>query len=51
MARPEALGSGPIIMTGLDPSNAPQSTELEISRELEAALPEGYESVDFSTRS
>jgi UDP-N-acetylglucosamine 2-epimerase (non-hydrolysing) len=48
--RPESLDSGSIILSGLDPENL--LTALDITLSLPRALeqPDGYESLDFSTR-
>jgi UDP-N-acetylglucosamine 2-epimerase (non-hydrolysing) len=50
MERPEALETGSIIMTGLDPTNLIRSIALETSVDKASALPEGYGSNDFSLR-
>ncbi len=48
--RPEALETGSIILTGLNPTNLAQSVELVRSQGLSASMPDGYEIVDFSDR-
>ena len=50
MERPEALESGSIIMTGLNPANLIRSITLESSVDRANVLPEGYASDDFSSR-
>ena len=50
MERPEALESGSIILTGLEPDNLLQSIGLETSGNIVASMPEGYESEDFSNK-
>jgi len=50
MERPEALESGAIILTGLDPDNLIRSIGLETSGNIGSGLPECYESVDFSNK-
>jgi UDP-N-acetylglucosamine 2-epimerase (non-hydrolysing) len=48
--RPEALETGSVVLTGLNPTNLIQSVELVRSRGLIASIPEGYEVSDFSDR-
>jgi len=50
MERPEALGTGHIILTGLDPDSLIRSIELEESGHIMNHLPEGYDSFDFSNK-
>jgi UDP-N-acetylglucosamine 2-epimerase (non-hydrolysing) len=50
MERPEALETGSIIMTGLDPINLIRSITLQTSIGRVDVSPEGYESNDFSLR-
>jgi len=50
MERPEALESGSMIMTGLDPQNLVRSIELDALAGKEDVIPEGYDSPDFSRR-
>jgi UDP-N-acetylglucosamine 2-epimerase (non-hydrolysing) len=50
MERPEALESGSIILTGLEPDNLIRSIGLETSGNIESGLPEGYDSIDFSDK-
>jgi len=50
MERPEALESGSIILTGLEPDNLLQSIGLETSGNVVTGMPEGYESEDFSNK-
>jgi len=50
MERPEALETGSVIMTGLDPVNLIRSITLENSVDRASSLPEGYSSNDFSLR-
>jgi UDP-N-acetylglucosamine 2-epimerase (non-hydrolysing) len=48
--RPEALETGSMILTGLNPTNLVQSVELARSQGLVSSIPEGYEIEDFSDR-
>jgi UDP-N-acetylglucosamine 2-epimerase (non-hydrolysing) len=48
--RPEALETGSMVLTGLNPTNLIQSVELVRSKGLRASMPEGYEVSDFSDR-
>lgn len=48
--RPEALETGSIILTGLNPTNLVQSVELVRSLGMKSSMPEGYEITDFSDR-
>jgi UDP-N-acetylglucosamine 2-epimerase (non-hydrolysing) len=48
--RPEALETGSMILTGLDPTNLIQSVELARSQGLVFSMPQGYEIKDFSDR-
>jgi UDP-N-acetylglucosamine 2-epimerase (non-hydrolysing) len=48
--RPEALESGSIILTGVEPSVVLQAIEIELALRSEREAPEGYEIYDFSTR-
>jgi UDP-N-acetylglucosamine 2-epimerase (non-hydrolysing) len=48
--RPEALETGSMILTGLNPTNLVQSVELAKSQGLVPSVPEGYEIEDFSDR-
>ncbi len=48
--RPEALETGTMILTGLDPTNLIQSVELARSQGLVFSMPQGYEIKDFSDR-
>jgi UDP-N-acetylglucosamine 2-epimerase (non-hydrolysing) len=48
--RPEALESGSIILTGVDPATLLQAIEIETTLERPAAAPEGYETFEFSNR-
>jgi UDP-N-acetylglucosamine 2-epimerase (non-hydrolysing) len=48
--RPEALETGSMILTGLDPTNLIQSVELARSQGLVFSRPQGYEIKDFSDR-
>jgi UDP-N-acetylglucosamine 2-epimerase (non-hydrolysing) len=50
MERPEALESGSMIMTGLDPDNLLRSIDIELSSIKASSLPDGYGSSDFSQR-
>ena len=50
MERPEALETGSIIMTGLDPANLISSMILETSVGRSTSVPEGYATHDFSSR-
>ena len=50
MERPEALETGSVILTGLDVTNLIQGVELARSSQAQAAMPEGYEVSDFSSR-
>ncbi len=48
--RPEALETGSMVLTGLNPVNLVQSVELVKSQKSKPSLPEGYEISDFSDR-
>ncbi len=48
--RPEALETGSMVLTGLNPTNLIQSVELVTAHKQISALPEGYEISDFSDR-
>jgi UDP-N-acetylglucosamine 2-epimerase (non-hydrolysing) len=48
--RPEALETGSMTLTGLDPTNLVQSVELARSQGLVFSMPQGYEIKDFSDR-
>ncbi len=48
--RPEALETGSMVLTGLNPTNLIQSVELVRAQKQISALPEGYEISDFSDR-
>jgi len=48
--RPEALESGSMILTGVDPAILLQAIEIETTLERTAAVPEGYETFEFSSR-
>ena len=48
--RPEALESGAMIITGLDPVNLSRSVTLQASQNHSRHIPDGYEVDDFSTR-
>ena len=48
--RPEALESGSMIITGLDPTTLISSLELELSTTFTSSTPEGYQPADFSDR-
>ncbi len=48
--RPEALETGSMVLTGLNPTNLVQSVELVRSQSSTPAMPEGYEIADFSDR-
>ena len=48
--RPEALETGSMILTGLNPTNLVQSVELVGSQRKTPSIPEGYEIEDFSYR-
>jgi UDP-N-acetyl-L-fucosamine synthase len=48
--RPEALDTGSIIMTGLDPDDVVRATALTLSAAATSAVPAGYEVADVSTR-
>lgn len=50
MERPEALETGSIIMTGLDPEHVSQCVALARSASQKHKLPAGYEVDDFSDR-
>jgi len=50
MERLEALESGTMIMTGLDPDNPLKSIEVELSSIKASSLPNGYGSSKFSQR-
>ena len=48
--RTEALETGSIVLTGLNPVNLVQSVELVRSQSKRPSIPEGYEITDFSDR-
>jgi UDP-N-acetylglucosamine 2-epimerase (non-hydrolysing) len=48
--RPEALETGSMVLTGLNPTNLTQSVELVRAQKQISALPKGYEISDFSDR-
>ena len=48
--RPEALESGSLILTGVDPATLLQAVEMELTLRRTTFSPEGYESFEFSTR-
>jgi UDP-N-acetylglucosamine 2-epimerase (non-hydrolysing) len=48
MERPEALESGSISMTGINPDNLVRSIGLELSGKSDSFLSEGYASNNFS---
>jgi UDP-N-acetylglucosamine 2-epimerase (non-hydrolysing) len=48
--RPEALESGSMILTGVDPATLLQAIEIEITLRPTTAIPEGYETFEFSNR-
>ena len=48
--RPEALETGSMIITGLDPMILIGSIELELSTSSISSKPEGYETLEFSNR-
>ena len=48
--RPEALESGSMMITGLDPMTLISSLELGLSNTLTSRTPEGYQPADFSDR-
>jgi UDP-N-acetylglucosamine 2-epimerase (non-hydrolysing) len=48
--RPEALESGSIILTGVDPATLLQAIEIETSLKPSTLIPQGYETFEFSTR-
>jgi UDP-N-acetylglucosamine 2-epimerase (non-hydrolysing) len=48
--RPEALESGSMILTGVEPAILLQAIEIEIALGPSAVIPEGYETFEFSTR-
>jgi len=50
MERPEALESGSIMLTGLEPENLLRCIALELSLESASHIPEGYDSPEFSSR-
>jgi UDP-N-acetylglucosamine 2-epimerase (non-hydrolysing) len=50
MERPEALDSGSIIITGLEPSNLITAIQIEELRIKPSQSPQGYETNDFSLR-
>jgi len=50
MERPEALESGSIILTGLNPEHLIKSIRLDVSLGRAKSYPEGYGSLDFSAR-
>ena len=50
MERPEALESGSIMLTGLEPENLLRCIALELSLESASHTPEGYDSPEFSSR-
>jgi len=48
--RPEALESGSMMITGLDPMTLISSLKMELSNESTSSTPEGYSPVDVSDR-
>jgi len=48
--RPEALETGSMVLTGLNPVNLIQSVELVRAQRKNSSMPEGYEITDFSDR-
>jgi UDP-N-acetylglucosamine 2-epimerase (non-hydrolysing) len=48
--RPEALESGSIVLTGLNPESLLQSISLELSLKNSHSAPEGYDSFEFSSK-
>ena len=48
--RPEALETGSMILSGLDPTNLIRSIQLVLSSSSPTSLPEGYDTSDFSQR-
>jgi UDP-N-acetylglucosamine 2-epimerase (non-hydrolysing) len=48
--RPEALESGSMILTGVDPDTLIRSIEIETALEPTQVIPEGYETFEFSNR-
>ena len=48
--RPEALESGSMILTGVDPATLLQAIEIETTLRPTTVLPEGYETFEFSNR-
>jgi UDP-N-acetylglucosamine 2-epimerase (non-hydrolysing) len=48
--RPEALETGSMMITGLDPMTLISSLKMELSNESTSSTPEGYSPVDFSDR-
>jgi len=50
MERPEALESGSIMMTGLDPSSLVDAVDTVVNSPRSAVIPQGYDILDFSER-
>jgi UDP-N-acetylglucosamine 2-epimerase (non-hydrolysing) len=48
--RPEALESGSMILTGVDPVTLLQAIEIELTLRRMTVIPDGYESFEFSSR-
>jgi UDP-N-acetylglucosamine 2-epimerase (non-hydrolysing) len=48
--RPEALESGSMILTGVDPAILLQAIEIETAQRSTSIVPEGYETFEFSNR-
>ena len=48
--RPEALESGSIMLTGVDPATLLQAIEIETNLKPSNLIPAGYETFEFSTR-
>ena len=48
--RPEALESGSMILTGVDPATLLQAIEIETTLMPTIVIPEGYETFEFSNR-
>jgi UDP-N-acetylglucosamine 2-epimerase (non-hydrolysing) len=48
--RPEALESGSMILTGVDPATLLQAIEIEAAQRHTSVIPEGYETFEFSNR-
>ena len=48
--RPEALESGSMILTGVDPATLLQAIKIELTLRRTTVIPEGYESLEFSSR-